>query len=139
MTDIVTANKLWDMIIPLPSASKQEHHRGFSHTVELARIVSRKLDIPLGKTLLLCKNKRAAQAQLSIAERAHNVEHSFVVSDRLPPGARVLLIDDIVTTGASISAASRALKAGGAETVDVITMAMSRYFTIGLYNCPKNV
>lgn len=135
----MTAHDLWDLIIPLPSASKQERHRGFSHTLELARIVSHDLDIALGKNILRCTNKRAAQAQLSIAERAHNVKHSFVVTNRLPSRARVLLIDDIVTTGASITSASLALRIGGAEAVDVITLAMSRYFTgrVGMYSAKE--
>jgi ComF family protein len=118
----------WDLIVPLPSSSNALRSRGFSHTSLIAKSLGKKLDIPTDVYALCSVGTRKPQALLSISERHKNVSNAFYASPHRVSGSRVLLIDDIMTTGASIWAAANALLSAGVESVDALTLARSRDF-----------
>ncbi len=113
---------LWDVhfIVPLPSHPSRVRERGFDHSLELARRLSRFTSIPV-KKFLVRKKKTLPQAGLSLSARRQNVKDAFKVKGN-PSGLRLLLVDDIYTTGSTIQEASRCLAEAGAE-VYALTVA----------------
>ena len=113
----------FDAIVPMPLHWRRLWQRGFNQSALLAGDLSRRTGIPVARAL---RRKRATppQAGLTRAERRINVSAAFELrgSNRLD-GRHVLLIDDVLTTGASASAAATALKRAGAARVTVLTVA----------------
>lgn len=101
-----------DRVVPLPLHPRRLRQRGYNQSSLLARPVARALGAPLDTSLLLRVRDTPPQAGLEHAERLHNVRGAFA----LRPGARkarVLLIDDVRTTGATLGAAAEALLDAG--------------------------
>ncbi len=113
---------LWDVdfIVPLPSHPSRVRERGFDHSLELARQLSKITSIPVRK-FLMRKRKTLPQAGLSLSARRQNVKGAFKVKGN-PSGLRLLLVDDIYTTGSTMQEASRCLAEAGAE-VYALTIA----------------
>ncbi len=113
-----------DLVIPVPLHRDRLRWRGFNHAYFLAAPLARRLFLPLAATAL-CR-KRATQPQVSLPERARldNVRGAFGVPDyRRVAGRRILLVDDVYTTGATAAACAAALDRAGASVVDVLTLA----------------
>ena len=113
-------------MVPLPLAFEQLRARGFNQSLELARPVARALGIALTADALLRTRDTGPQHLLAREERRRNVQGAFAV----PAAARsriaeadLLLIDDVMTSGATLDAASGALKAAGAARVTVAVVA----------------
>ena len=100
--------------------------RGFDQGQVIARMVASTLGVPLRGDLIVRARATSPQAALGRIERARNVEGAF--APRMITGAgapeRVLLVDDVATTGATLEAAARALRAGGAWRVFGLTVAI---------------
>jgi ComF family protein len=111
-----------DLIIPLPLHPKRLQERGFNQALELARPVSRARNLPIDTAS--CKRVRhtPAQAELPWRERVKNIRGAFHCTTDLS-GKRLLLIDDVMTTGASIDECARTLKLHGAASVSVLVVA----------------
>lgn len=113
-----------DCVVPVPLHFLKRHARGFNQSELLAREFSLLAGLPLHVGVLLRHRWTSAQARLGKEKRKVNVEGAFVVRRAEPiKGRRVLLIDDVCTTGATLEACAHALKAAGAQTVDVLTLA----------------
>lgn len=113
-----------DLLIPVPLHRDRLRWRGFNHSYLLAAPLARRLSLPLAPTAL-CR-KRATRPQVSLPETARlsNVRDAFSVPDhRRVAGRRVLLVDDVFTTGATVAACATALDRAGATAVDVLTLA----------------
>jgi ComF family protein len=113
----------FDVVVPVPLHWRRRLARGFNQSAWLAGAVARRYAVPVVAAL---KRRRGtvSQAGLSHAKRRANVSGAFVV--RRPGevrGRRVLLIDDVMTTGATASACAAALKRAGAGYVAVLTLA----------------
>jgi ComF family protein len=104
----------------VPSTRRSDAARGFTPAEELARPLARALGVP-ARRLLTKTRETKDQAALSRRERRDNQRDAFAVNAR--PPERVLLVDDIMTTGATADSCAAALKAGGARRVCVITFA----------------
>jgi ComF family protein len=111
-----------EMLLPVPLHPRRLRQRGFDQALELARPLARRLDLPL--VAAGCRRLRdtAAQSGLPAAERRRNVRGAFAV-DTPVGGRRVALIDDVVTTGSTVTALARAVVAAGAERVEVWCVA----------------
>jgi len=114
-------NRQFDAVTPVPLHWRKWWQRGFNQSKLLGRIVARRRGIPLLKTLRRGHATRA-QAGLSNAQRRENVAGAFRARRRVA-GLRILLIDDVMTTGATAGACARALKKAGAKSVSVLTLA----------------
>lgn len=113
-----------DCLIPVPLHPRREAERGFNQALLLARQVGRRWRIPVAEGALRRTVPTRSQTELGGEERRRNVTGVF--SLRRPhavTGRHVLLIDDIFTTGATVSECARILLAGGATTVGVLTVA----------------
>jgi len=109
-------------IIPVPLHNKRLRERGYNQSLEIARFISKKLDIPID--IKNCKRIRATKAQALTAakQRYKNVRGAFRVSDDFK-AKHVVIIDDIVTTGNTVTDLCRALKIAGVKQIDVWCVA----------------
>jgi ComF family protein len=115
---------LFDLVVPMPLHWFRRWRRGFNQSELLAREVSRRLGLPMAAGVLARRRHAPPQSGLSSAARRRNVAGLFSVKDRLEvEGRRVLLVDDVLTTGATAQSAARALKSAGAAQVVVLTLA----------------
>lgn len=113
----------FDSLVPVPLHGSRRKQRGFNQTEKLAEVLSEDLAVPMVLALQRIR-KTAPQVRLNAAGRQANVGGAF----RLAPGVsvsgkRVILVDDVVTTGATLGACAHALVAGGAASVSVVTVA----------------
>lgn len=117
-----------DLLLPLPLATERLQLRGFNQAWELAKALARQSGTAaqLDASLLLRIQHSAPQAQLGREARLRNVKGVFVVAPLRVPvlrGRRVLLVDDVMTSGASLFAAARALTEAGASSVSAAVFA----------------
>jgi ComF family protein len=115
-----------DVIVPVPLHRSRLWWRRFNQAMELARVVGTTHQKPWDAALLARVKRTRPQVGLSRNQRGDNLQGAFKVPAegraRLK-GKRVLLVDDVLTTGATANAASRALLRGGASAVDVLAFA----------------
>jgi ComF family protein len=124
MVRALPLDRQFDAVVPMPLHWFRRWRRGFNQSELLAGEVARRLGLPLLSGVLGRKRHAAPQSGLSSAARRRNVAGLFSVADRRPvKGLRVLLVDDVLTTGATAQAAARALKKAGASQVIVLTVA----------------
>lgn len=108
-----------DALVPLPLHRSRLRERGYDQALELARPLARHLVLPLRGDLLQRVRATPPQSRLDAAQRRRNVRGAFAVdTTRRVPG-HVALLDDVMTTGATVHAAVRALKRAGIARVDV--------------------
>jgi ComF family protein len=116
-------DQLFDAIVPVPMHWRKFFARGFDQTRLLAAEVSRRTGIPVRRALRKTRHT-PAQAGLSRARRRTNVARAFQVPrPEALRGLHILLLDDVLTTGATVNAAAAALKRAGAARVSVLTLA----------------
>lgn len=113
-----------DLVVPLPMHRSRLQERGFDHVFLLAGPLAEALDVPLVSALERAERRRP-QVGLLPDERRENISGAFVVGSSEPSvrGRHVVLVDDVLTTGATAEEATRILRAGGAASVDVLTVA----------------
>lgn len=112
-----------ELLVPVPLNWRRQWRRGFNQAELLCRDLSRRLnDLPWSEALVRIRST-PAQSELPADRRAGNVRGAFRVA-RLPPGVRqVTLVDDVMTTGATLEECARALKRAGVERVGVWVIA----------------
>jgi ComF family protein len=113
-----------DAVLPVPLHHGRLAERGFNQAEALAQEVARALDRPLVVGLERVRMTEQ-QAHLDARQRAENVRGAFRWRAAPPPG-RLLIVDDVLTTGATIGACAEALRAAGAEAVYGLALARSR-------------
>lgn len=113
-----------DLIVPVPVSARSLRARGFNHSALMGKTVSKRLGIPLLVGVLYKKKDTPPQVGLTRAERLENLRGAFGMRERLN-GQKVLLIDDVLTTGATARECSKTLLKGGADEVYVATAARS--------------
>jgi len=113
----------FDCVVPLPLHWRRRWQRGFNQSELLARLTARRCGIRMVKAVRRTR-ATAAQAGLTNARRRENVANAFQVKKpRMVAGRRILLIDDVMTTGATASACALALKRAGAASVTLLALA----------------
>jgi ComF family protein len=113
-----------DLVIPVPLHPERLAERGYNQAALLGAAVARELDAPLETRALVRTRHTAQQAQLGRALRLENVAGAFRV--RAPArvrGLRVVLVDDVATTGATLAACGNALREAGAVSVSALVVA----------------
>jgi len=113
----------FDVIVPIPLHWKRRWRRGFNQSALLARQIARRYDLPVSR-IVWRKKATAAQAGLTNAKRRDNVRGAFAIRRGVRlDGKRILLVDDVLTTGTTAAACARALKRAGAAHVTVLAVA----------------
>jgi len=121
-------DKHFDVVTTVPLHWRRRWQRGYNQAELLGKEIARRRHIPLVRVLRRSWATRA-QAGLSNAQRRENVSGAFAARRRVN-GLRILLIDDVMTTGATAGACARALKKAGARSVSVLALArVDRRFT----------
>jgi ComF family protein len=114
-----------DLIVPVPLHRQKQAEREFNQAEHLARHLGAATNLPVNGKLVRRVGPTRTQALLSRAERARNVSRAFAAGPAPDDarGKRIVLVDDVLTTGATTSACARVLKASGAADVCVWTLA----------------
>ena len=109
-----------DWLVPMPLSRRRLRERGFNQALLISRHLSRLTGVPVAR--LLSRRHRRAQVGLDREERRRNVRGAYRC--RRPPkkGARICIVDDVMTTGSSLGDAGRALREGGADQVRAVTL-----------------
>ena len=110
-----------DVIVPIPLARRKERLRGFNQSGILADEVGKRTGIPVSHAILTKIRDTVSQKKLDAAGRRQNLKNAFQAACSMK-GARVLLIDDVYTTGSTLEEAAACLKAAGAEKVYFLTV-----------------
>jgi predicted amidophosphoribosyltransferase len=114
-----------DHLIPIPSRAGAVRKRGRQFITEMAMESSEKFLIPIAQPLQHTRSVRD-QSGLHSHQRWNNLEGAFVVKGKQEPLGKVLLIDDLVTTGATLAEAARALRYAGIEVIGAVTAALAQ-------------
>jgi ComF family protein len=116
-----------DIMIPVPLHSERQRQRGYNHASLLAEVCSARSGIPLHKDVLVRHRATAAQVDLNPKDRYQNVAGAFRCTAAFATGAlyrrRIVIIDDVSTTGATLEACAAPLFAAGAEAVWGLVLA----------------
>lgn len=115
-----------DCIIPIPLHPRRKRQRGYNQAEILALELSRLTGVSVESKALIRSRCTTAQKKLGHQERRQNLSGAFRMEKRLKKGSTVLLIDDIYTTGNTVSSAAKALKDGGAEKVYFLTISIGQ-------------
>jgi ComF family protein len=116
------------LLVPVPLHRSRLRQRGFNQAVLLGKVLSRRLSLPMLPDALVRNRPTEPQITLTAVERRTNVKGAFAV--RRPAdiaGKRVLLLDDVMTTGSTIDECAKELKKAGAEAVVAATIARTAH------------
>jgi ComF family protein len=123
LAQVLPREERFDLIVPMPLHWRRRWERGFNQSALLARAIGRVWNVPVKNAVRRVK-ATVPQAGLTNAKRRANVAKAFVEKRNAGlEGARVLLVDDVLTTGATAAACARALKRAGAKHVALLAVA----------------
>ncbi|MCK4950419.1 MAG: ComF family protein [Gammaproteobacteria bacterium] len=111
-----------ELIIPVPLHSSRQRERGFNQAVEIARPVSRALNIPLNYSGCIRSRPTIAQSTLNKSERRSNIRGAFAVKRKINI-KNVAILDDVITTGQTVNELARTLKQHGVQNIEAWSIA----------------
>ena len=111
-----------DVLVPVPLHSTRLRQRGFDQALELAKMIAKHKALPLRSDLLIRTRNTAAQSHLDSRQRRKNCRNAFAVVDKVLPN-HIALIDDVMTTGATVRECAKVLLKAGVKRVDVWVIA----------------
>lgn len=117
-----------DVIIPIPLYKIKYLQRGYNQAELIARELGKRLNIPIDTYLLQRNKKTKAMKALNDEERVKNLQNAFKLSDNIVKYNKVLLVDDIYTTGATIDACAKVLLEGGAAEIYYASVCIGNGF-----------
>ncbi len=110
-------------LVPIPLHQQRRNRRGYNQAELIADALAPYLHVPVRTELIMRTKKRKPQARLDFKHRADNIKGVFSVIDDASERERVILVDDVATTGATVLEARRVLQAGGHHVVAAVTLA----------------
>lgn len=125
LLDLIYEEKInCDVICYVPMTKSSVKKRGFNQCEVIAKYLSRELDIPVSNSIIKVKNTKE-QKSLSKEERARNIKGAFKIKENYISNKRILLIDDIVTTGATLLECKSILENYDVKEINILTIAKS--------------
>lgn len=118
--------KSWDaqVIIPVPVHYKRKIKRGYNQAEILSKRLSYHLKLPVDRNILIRNINTKPQKELTIKERRQNLENAFKIRENIVKYKKVILVDDIYTTGSTIDACAKVLLAGGTENIYFVSLCI---------------
>lgn len=113
----------FEVLIPVPLHPARLAERGFNQAEVLARALSARWDVPMWVGGLERVRPTRSQVELNVAERQANVRQAFLARQKVVAGHRLLLVDDVCTSGATLEACALALRQADAADVVAVTLA----------------
>ena len=114
-----------DLIIPVPMYPRKQRERGFNQAADLASKAGRQFGLPAPDGIVRKTKNTRSQKKLSAVERKQNLRAAFQVTERMD-GLRILVMDDVYTTGSTMEAMAHVLKEAGADKVFFVTLCMGQ-------------
>jgi ComF family protein len=111
-----------DLIIPMPLHPQRLKERGFNQSLEIARHLANRMQLPMETAAVVRTKFSPPQASLPLKARVKNMKHAFASTRRFDE-LRIALVDDVMTTGASLNALAKTVKDAGAEQVECWVLA----------------
>ncbi len=127
MADYVVADeqlRTAALVVPIPLHRRRLRERGFNQAEALAAEVAGRLKVSMGSDLLVRRQHTEAQSGLTFEDRRKNVRGAFAATQKID-AITILLVDDVISTGFTVSECARALRRAGAARVVVIAAAMA--------------
>jgi ComF family protein len=115
-----------DVVVPVPLHADRLRERGYNQAALLAHELTREIGLTLDEQTLVRKRATAPQIELNARQRKENVQEAFCCSNDTLNGKKVLLVDDVCTTGATLEACAIALHEGGARSIQALTLARAQ-------------
>jgi ComF family protein len=113
-----------ELIVPVPLHKKRLRWRGYNQAVLLAAVLAKEWRLPVARSALQRTRWTEPQINLAADERQQNVKGAFAVVDpRAVLGRRIILVDDVFTTGSTVEECAKTLKKAGAAEVSIVTVA----------------
>jgi len=111
-----------DCLLPVPLHTARLRQRGFNQSIEIARVIARRLEIPIEYDAVIRRRKTFAQTGLNALQRQKNIRGAFEVVTEIK-AKHVLIIDDVMTTGSTVNELAWLLKKNKVERVGVLSIA----------------
>ncbi|OGT55135.1 MAG: hypothetical protein A3F17_08755 [Gammaproteobacteria bacterium RIFCSPHIGHO2_12_FULL_41_15] len=111
-----------DIILPIPLHKRRLQKRGFNQAVEIAKLISKTMQIPISTNEVIRTLNTQPQTALKIPERHKNIKKAFAITKPMHY-TTVAILDDVITTGATVSAMANCLQQAGIKTVYVLGVA----------------
>lgn len=115
-------DELPDCLLPVSLHKSRLRQRGFNQSIEISRVMAKKLAIPIEHTAVIRQRSTVAQTGLNAKQRQKNIRGAFTVVRQLHY-RHVLIVDDVMTTGATVNELAKVLKKSGVERVGVLSIA----------------
>lgn len=112
-----------DLVTPVPLGKEREKQRGYNQAALIARPLASYLQLPYNPRILRRIRETISQVDLTLVERQNNVMDAFQANRQNIQGKRILIIDDVTTSGSTLNACSKALRENGAKAVYGLTVA----------------
>ena len=111
-----------DCILPVSLHSSRLRQRGFNQSIEISRVLAKKLDLPIEHSAIVRQRRTVAQTGLDAKQRQKNIKGAFSVAGEINY-KHVLIVDDVMTTGATVNELAKVLKTNKVERVGVLSIA----------------
>ncbi len=116
--------KTYDIILPVPISKKRYKQRGYNQTELIAREIRKKTDIELVTNCLYKEKNNVPQSTLNKEDRIENVKNAYIIKNsKIIKDKRVIIFDDIYTTGSTVNECSKLLKQNNVKEILVMTIA----------------
>lgn len=112
-----------DGLVPIPLHKSRRNKRGYNQAELLAREIGRRLNIPVYDKLLIRVKNTKPLKELNASQRQNNLKRAFIVAQNDVKLKKLIIVDDIFTTGSTIEEAARVLKRAGVESIYFLTLA----------------
>lgn len=112
-----------ELVIPMPLHPSRERFRGYNQAAVFAHQLAGLLDLPVRGDIIFRIKKRKPQAKLKLKKRAKNIKGAFAVFQDAQEEIKVILVDDVVTSGATAMEARKVLQRAGYNVVAVVSIA----------------
>jgi ComF family protein len=121
-SDEVLKKEVPDCLLPVPLHASRLRQRGFNQSIEIARVLSIKRDIPIENGAVIRERSTTSQTGLNAKQRQKNIKSAFKVISEMQY-KNVLIVDDVVTTGSTVNELAKLLKKNNIERVGVLSIA----------------